>query len=76
MLNTPENSYVITTWTEGCPCGTAHRYYLISDSGAAAETGLNLHAQMKEEWPLQTDPTQYVINRDMLDGFLHMGMKP
>lgn len=76
MLNTPENSYVITTWLERCTCGRAHRYYLISDSLSAAEIGINLHAQMKAEWPFQTDPTQHFISTDLLDGFLLGEIEP
>lgn len=76
MLNTPENSYVVTTWEELCPCGKIHRIIYISDSDASPENGLALHSLCSEELPLQTTPTQHVIGKDMLDGFLHKEMKP
>lgn len=76
MPITPVSSYVITTWEEVCPCGNIHRVYFVSDSDASAENGLNLHRLMKDEWPLQTTPQQYVISRDLLDGFFHKEMKP
>lgn len=76
MLNTPANSYVITTWEDVCPCGSIHRVYFISDSDSSAETGETLHNLFMDDWPLQTTPTHHVISRDLLDGFLHEEMKP
>lgn len=70
------NSYVITTWDELCPCGKVHRLYFIGDSDTADAIGKRVFALFTQEWPLQTTPTQHVINRDLLDSFLRSQMLP